>query len=65
MNEKRYLVRLNLTGKQIALLRNATSDLGVLNEGCADLQLRIANAILDLPENIRNDEGYKQFMGIH
>ena len=37
----------NLTAKQIALLRNATSDLGLDDKDCIRLQLAIANALLD------------------
>ena len=37
----------NLTAQQIALLRNATSDLGLDDKDCIRLQLAIANALLD------------------
>lgn len=39
------IIKLNLTIREIQLLRNSTSDLGI-GEG-ASLQLKIANAILD------------------
>ena len=40
-------IKLNLTEKEIELLRNCISDLGVTDKDCFFLQLKIANAILD------------------
>ena len=42
-----YNITLNLTAKQIELLRNSTSDLGLKDKDCVAIQLSIANAILD------------------
>ena len=41
-------VVLNLTKKQLNLLRNAASDLGTKDCDCVHIQLQIANALLDL-----------------
>ncbi len=41
---------LNLTGREIELLRNSTSDLGTSDREAISLQLKIANAILDAGE---------------
>lgn len=49
MSDKKTIkIELRLTDKEIELLRNSTSDLGTSGEGCASLQLQIANALLDV-----------------
>ena len=40
-------ITLDLTEKEIELLRNSTSDLGTKESECCCLQLKIAHAILD------------------
>jgi len=38
---------LKLTDREIELLRNSTSDLGLKDKDCLSLQIKIANALLD------------------
>jgi len=40
-------ITLDLTDRQVELLRNSTSDLGTTDLDCVNLQLQIASAILD------------------
>lgn len=40
-------ITLNLTPKEIKLLRNCISDLGVNDKDCISLQLKIADAIIE------------------
>jgi hypothetical protein len=41
---------LKLTDREIQLLRNLTSDLGLKDKDCLILQMKIANALLDARE---------------
>ena len=47
---------LELTPKQVALLRNSTSDLGKNDKNCVVVQLKIAEAILDAATNEELEE---------
>lgn len=40
-------ITLDLTPREIELLRSSTSDLGISDKDCVTLRLKIANAILD------------------
>jgi len=40
-------LELDLTKEEVELLRNSTSDLGIVDKDCISLQLKIANAILN------------------
>ena len=44
---KEIEIALKLTDREIELLRNSTSDLGLEDKDCLSLQMKIANAILD------------------
>lgn len=48
---------LNLTDREVTLLRNSTSNLGTTEKDCISLQLKIANAILDAFNVELNDIG--------
>jgi len=65
MNTKTYTLKLILTPREVELLRNSTSDLGMSDSNCLSLQLKIANAILetDFPEN-KNKKYIIREMGV-
>ncbi len=48
---------MNLTDREVELLRNSTSDLELTEKDCISLQLKIANAILDATHVDRNELG--------
>lgn len=49
-NETKYTLTIKLTEKEIELLRNSVSDLGMNDINCVSLQLKVADAILDKTE---------------
>lgn len=60
---KTKLIVMRLTEKEIAYLRNSTSDLGESDAVAVSLQLKIANAILDsgFNESISTKQTVKEF----
>jgi hypothetical protein len=40
-------ITLDLTDREVQYLRNAVTDLGIRDNECVSLQLKVANAILD------------------
>lgn len=45
--EKAMKLTLELTDREVELMRNCLSDLGINDGDCVSLQLKVANAILD------------------